>query len=106
MPFLRVAGGSMVFPGSHALCKVDRQLVCWFLAGLLMSTMASRLALAGDKPAWIELRSPNFIVVTNAGERQARRTISVRNDSSGVSRVFRSETRVKRTTGDDSRCEG
>jgi len=64
----------MVFPGSHALCKVDRQLVCWFLAGLLMSTMASRLALAGDKPAWIELRSPNFIVVTNAGERQARRT--------------------------------
>lgn len=29
---------------------------------------------AGNKPEWIELRSPNFIVVTNAGEGQARKT--------------------------------
>src|SRR5579864_9551915 len=29
---------------------------------------------AENRPAWIELRSPNFIVVTNANERQARRT--------------------------------
>lgn len=36
--------------------------------------IASCVASAGDKPAWIELRSPDFIVVTNAGERQARRT--------------------------------
>jgi tetratricopeptide (TPR) repeat protein len=59
---------------SRALCRVNRQPVCWFSAGLLMSMVASSLALAGEKQAWIELRSPNFVVVTNAGERQARRT--------------------------------
>ena len=64
----------MVYPGSRPLSKVNRQLICWFLAGLSMSMVASGFALAGDKQAWIELRSPNFIVVTNAGERQARRT--------------------------------
>ena len=64
----------MASPGSRALCKVNRQLVCWPLAALLMGIVASCLASAKDKPAWIELRSPNFIVVTNANERQARRT--------------------------------
>src|SRR5215469_258273 len=56
------------------LCKINRQLVGWPLAGLLISIIASCVASAGDKPAWVELRSPNFIVFTNAGERQARQT--------------------------------
>jgi len=46
-----------------------------FFAGLLISEIiTSGFASAGNKPTWIELRSPNFIVVTNAGESQARQT--------------------------------
>src|SRR5215469_5089191 len=60
----------------NAKAKILRQLASWPLAGLLIVTIASCVASAGEKPAWIELRSPNFIVVTNAGERQARRTAS------------------------------
>jgi len=59
---------------TNAKSKILRQLACWPLAGLLIAIIASRVASAGEKPAWIELHSPNFIVVTNAGERQARRT--------------------------------
>ena len=56
------------------LWKANRQLVCWSFSGLLISIIASGVASAGSKPAWVELRSPNFIVVTNAGEHSARRT--------------------------------
>lgn len=52
--------------------------MCGFLSRLLLTfplvaTLASA-SLAENRPAWIEVRSPNFIVVTNANERQARRT--------------------------------
>jgi tetratricopeptide (TPR) repeat protein len=39
----------------------------------LLGTLASA-SRAENRPAWIEVRSPNFIVVTNANERQGRRT--------------------------------
>ena len=39
----------------------------------LLGTLASA-SHAENRPAWSEVRSPNFIVVTNANERQGRRT--------------------------------
>jgi tetratricopeptide (TPR) repeat protein len=39
----------------------------------LLGTLASA-SHAENRPTWIEVRSPNFIVVTNANERQGRRT--------------------------------
>lgn len=59
---------------TNAKPKILRTLACWRLAVLVTTIIASCVASAGEKPAWIELRSPNFIVVTNADERQARRT--------------------------------
>lgn len=56
------------------LCKLNRWLFCRSASLLLIIIVARCIGWAGDKPEWIELRSPNFIVVTNAGERQARRT--------------------------------
>lgn len=38
-----------------------------------MIAALSQAAWAGNKPDWIELRSPNFIVVSNANDGQARR---------------------------------
>src|SRR5215469_4045035 len=40
---------------------------------LLCAIVASR-ALAAKRENWVEVRSPNFIVVSNAGEKQARKT--------------------------------
>jgi len=40
---------------------------------ILLVLAAGRLLFATKPQAWIELRSPNFIVVTNANEKQARR---------------------------------
>lgn len=59
---------------TNAKLKLLRQLAYWPLSGLLIAIIGSCVASASEKPAWIELRSPNFIVITNAGERQARRT--------------------------------
>lgn len=57
-----------------SLFRVSRQVACRFFPGLLIVIIGSAMAPAANKPAWVELRSPNFIVVTNAGEGQARRT--------------------------------
>lgn len=57
-----------------SLCKLRRRGFCRLSVGLLIIIFASGAASAGNQPSWIELRSPNFIVVTNAGEAQARRT--------------------------------
>ena len=40
-----------------------------------LTILTLNVAVAGSKPTWIELRSPNFIVVTNAGEGQARQVV-------------------------------
>jgi hypothetical protein len=53
---------------------VKQSVLCLLFTGFLIIVIVSGVASARDKPAWIELRSPNFIVVTNAGEGQARRT--------------------------------
>lgn len=42
------------------------------LISVLLVTAAQRTSLA-NPPAWIELRSPNFIVITNANDKQAHR---------------------------------
>lgn len=42
--------------------------------GLLVLIVIGHVATAGNKPGWIELHSPHFIVVTNAGEGKARQT--------------------------------
>jgi TonB family protein len=41
----------------------------------LIVMAAAGVASGGSKAAWIELRSPHFIVVTNAGEGKARQTV-------------------------------
>src|SRR5579864_2587775 len=41
---------------------------------LVISLLSVRNVCYAGQQRWIELRSPNFIVVTNAGEGQARRT--------------------------------
>jgi len=64
----------MTSGATFSLCRVSRQVVCRLFVGFLIIIIASGVASAGNKPAWVELRSPNFIVVTNAGEGQARRT--------------------------------
>jgi hypothetical protein len=44
------------------------------LTVLLLVLLASALAAAGDKPEnWLEVRSPNFTVITNANEKPGRR---------------------------------
>ena len=41
---------------------------------LLLPVLAAALAPARDKPDnWIEVRSPHFVVTTNANEKQGRR---------------------------------
>jgi hypothetical protein len=48
---------------------LHRLLLTCVLVGMLASA-----SFAENRPAWIEVRSPNFIVVTNANEHQGRRT--------------------------------
>lgn len=61
-------------PSSHRVtAKAYGFLSRLLLAFALVATLASA-SHAENRPAWIEVRSPNFIVVTNANERQARRT--------------------------------
>src|SRR6202453_2298217 len=43
----------------------------WLGAVLLVSLCCAPAVLAGD-PQWVEVRSPNFSVVTDAGERRGR----------------------------------
>jgi len=50
----------------HRDIKVRRRWVC---LGLLAAGVSAG---AAEKP-WVEVRSPNFVVVSNAGEKQARR---------------------------------
>jgi tetratricopeptide (TPR) repeat protein len=47
-------------------------VVCSF--ALLCSAVPPQVQ-AAKRDAWVEVRSPNFIVVSNAGEKQARRTV-------------------------------
>jgi len=53
--------------------KVWRTVSCR-LTVLLVVFVSASVVSAGSKPTWIELRSPHFILVSNAGEGKARRT--------------------------------
>jgi hypothetical protein len=48
-------------------------LTCFYLLSALLFIFPARPCPASKPQAWIRLRSPNFIVVTNANEKQARR---------------------------------
>jgi hypothetical protein len=55
-------------------CRVSGRIICRLFMAFLITIMVSRVASAGKQSTWIELRSPNFIVVTNGDEGQAWRT--------------------------------
>ena len=62
-------------PSSHRVSGKDL-FVGWHLILLtcvLLGALGS-VASAENRPSWVEVRSPHFIVVTNANERQGRRT--------------------------------
>jgi TonB family protein len=63
----------MTFGARFSPRIVSRLVLCCLFAGFLIVIVAGGVASAGNKPVWIELRSPHFIVVTNAGEGKARR---------------------------------
>lgn len=63
----------MTFMARFSLRIVSRLVLYPFWAGWLIVIAAGVVASAGNKPVWIELRSPHFVVVTNAGEGKARR---------------------------------
>jgi tetratricopeptide (TPR) repeat protein len=50
-----------------------QRVVRFCLLGALLLIMAARASFAEKPSAWSRMRSPNFIVVTNASEKQARR---------------------------------
>jgi TonB family protein len=66
----------MISRATLSFCKLRRRRRGFsrLSVGFLIIISASRAASAGNQPPWNELRSPNFIVVTNASEAQARRT--------------------------------
>jgi hypothetical protein len=45
-----------------------------FLVTLLAVSILFPFQPSGAKQEWVEVRSPNFIVVSNAGEKEARKT--------------------------------
>ncbi|MEM9597971.1 MAG: tetratricopeptide repeat protein [Acidobacteriota bacterium] len=54
---------------------IRRPALAWGLAGVLFLLAGAPTAEAKGLPGkWQEIRSPNFIVITNAGDRQARET--------------------------------
>jgi hypothetical protein len=42
----------------------------WFLAVSLLANLPQAVT---SKDAWVEVRSPNFTVISNAGDKEARR---------------------------------
>jgi Flp pilus assembly protein TadD len=68
---------------------VNRQSTKLFLS--LVAVVSAFSCLAARRDAWLEVRSPNFIIVTNASERQARKTAL---DFEEIREVFRESLRV------------
>src|SRR5215467_5280696 len=66
------------------------------MIGLLMVT-ADDASLAEKRPTWIEVRSPNFIVVTDANEQAGRRTA---HQFEMIRAVFRDYFRQKDTSAE------
>src|SRR5260370_5925780 len=59
----------MIMPGTLPRCLRDVLRV--LVASLLALLPAARFTAAKD--AWIEVRTPNFTVISNAGEKEARK---------------------------------
>ncbi|MGH9747175.1 MAG: DUF1570 domain-containing protein [Candidatus Acidiferrales bacterium] len=53
---------------------MDRRLAAIVCSCALLAGVAGAPAPGAKREAWVEVRSPNFIIVSNAGEKQARRT--------------------------------
>ena len=52
--------------------SVGKPLLRWLIAAAVIVTLAtSETTLAKSK--WVEVRTPNFVVVSNAGEKRARK---------------------------------
>ena len=51
-----------------------RRIAAIFCICATLWTLPSAPMRAARHEAWVEVRSPNFIIVSNAGEKQARRT--------------------------------
>ena len=87
----------MTFTAPLPLKIVSRFVFRGEAAVFLVIMAASVLASAGNKPNWIELRSPHFIVVTNAGEGKARQTV---HQFEMIRAVFRSYFGLKQESGE------
>jgi len=64
----------MSFRATFSPRSLKRLVLCRLYTAVLIVIVSGKMASAGSKPTWIELRSPRFIVVTNAGEGKARQT--------------------------------
>jgi tetratricopeptide (TPR) repeat protein len=65
-----MTSGPSLYPHTAVELRFFR---CFLVIGIFMVAVGD-VSLAEKRPAWIEVRSPNFIVVTNANEQQGRRT--------------------------------
>jgi tetratricopeptide (TPR) repeat protein len=53
---------------------MTRQLLTIIITSIILTVLLSPHALGAKHETWFEVRSPNFIVVSNAGEKQARKS--------------------------------
>ena len=89
-------------PGVRYHSRMFARHACWWsiaassLVALLMTT-GPRPARAAAAETWIELRSPNFIVVTNANEKQGR-TVAYQFEM--IRAVFQQFFKLQRSSGE------
>jgi len=53
-------------------CGTMRRIICGSLAALVLCCVGATPAAAWN--GWVEVRSPHFVVVSNAGDKEARKT--------------------------------
>src|SRR6201987_3639652 len=53
---------------------MSRRIAAIFCTSAALWVLLSASIRAAKHDAWVEVRSPNFIIVSNAGEKQARKT--------------------------------
>jgi hypothetical protein len=53
---------------------MNRRLIATIAACAVLAALGGPPSRGARRDAWVEVRSPNFIIVSNAGEKQARRT--------------------------------
>jgi tetratricopeptide (TPR) repeat protein len=75
----------------ESVLRMTRLLVAIVLAFLCVAILLATPLPGAKREAWVEVRSPNFIVVSNAGEKQARKT-AIRFEQ--IRAVFRRELQL------------